>query len=135
MIRIETVRAYFERVFPDSAPNAVAPDANSADSAESTISSCCECWLPIQTTRTRPALSDPTIAPTVLAAYTPPTSRAGSCPREATDARASGKLAPHRIAAGNIAQSVRTRSSCIVNSGVLDIDGSIGHQGSDSVSM
>src|SRR5262249_3980782 len=63
------------------------------------------------------------------------TSRAGSCPREATDASASGKLAPHRIAAGNTTQSDRTRSSWKLNKGVLEIEGSIGHQGNDSVNI
>src|SRR2546428_3018768 len=114
MIRIETARAYFERVFPDSAPNAVAPEANSADSAPSTMSACCECWLPIHATKTRLAPSEPTMAPSVLAAYTPPTSRAGSCPDDATAASATGKLAPLRMAAGNIAQTQRTRPTPIL---------------------
>src|SRR5262247_4076019 len=100
MIKIDTARAYFESVLPDSVPNAVAPDAKSAENAERTINSCWECWLPIHTTNARLAPSDPTIAPTVFAAYTPPTSRAGSCPRAETEARARGKLAPQRMAAG-----------------------------------
>ena len=52
----------------------------------SMIRTCCACWLPIQATRSRLAASEPTIAPTVFAAYTPPTRRAGSWPVEATDA-------------------------------------------------
>ena len=89
----------------------------------------------IQATRIRLAPSDPTIAPTVLAAYTPPTSRAGSWPRAATDARARGKLAPQRIAAGKTVHSDRTISNCIVNIAVFEIDGSMGQYGSDSVSI
>jgi hypothetical protein len=83
-------------------------------------------WLPSQMTRSRLAPSAPTIAPTVFAAYTPPTRRPGSVRPAATEASASGKLAPHRIAAGRIAQSVRTMSSWNVNQGLLDIDGSMG---------
>src|SRR5204863_7343588 len=114
---------------------AVAPDAGSADTAESTISSCCECWLPIHATRIRLAPRDPTIAPTVFAAYTPPTSRAGSWPRAATAARARGKLAPQRIAAGKTVHSDRTISNCIRNIAVIEIDGSMVQYGSDSVSI
>ena len=75
------------------------------------------------------------IAPTVLAAYTPPTSRAGSWPSLATEASASGKLAPHRIAAGRTAHIVRTRSSWKLNHGLVASDGLTGHQGSDCVHM
>ena len=64
----ETRSEYFERRIPDSAPNAVLPEANSADKAEITIMACCACWLPIQTTKIRLAPNDPTIAPTVFAA-------------------------------------------------------------------
>jgi hypothetical protein len=53
----------------------------------------------------------PTIAPSVFAAYTPPTSRPGSWPRSAAAAKASGKLAPHNSAGGKIAQVQRNRSS------------------------
>ncbi len=53
----------------------------------------------------------------------------------ATDASASGKLAPQRMAPGSIAQSERTRSSWNVNQGLLDAEGSIGQYGSDCVSM
>src|SRR5437868_7292538 len=130
-----TASEYFDSFSPDSAPNAVAPEASSADTAESTISSCCECWLPIHATRIRLAPRDPTIAPTVFAAYTPPTSLAGSWPRAATAARARGKLAPQRIAAGRTVHSDRTMSNCIVNSGVFEIEGSIGQYGSDSMSI
>ena len=51
------------------------------------------------------------MAPSVFAAYTPPTSRAGSWPREATAASARGKLAPHSTAGGRTAQRHRSRSS------------------------
>ena len=53
----------------------------------------------------------------------------------ATEASASGKLAPQRMAAGSIAHNERTRSSWKVNHGLLDVDGSIGQYGSDCVSM
>src|SRR3990172_12220653 len=99
------------------------------------MSTCSERWVPSQATSKRLAPSDPTMAPTVLAAYTPPTSRAGSCPGEATEASASGKLAPQRIAAGSMAHSARTRSSCSTTQGSCDIDGLIGQYGSESVSM
>ncbi len=36
---------------------------------------------------------------------------AGSCPGEATAANASGKLAPHKIVGGRIAQKQRARSN------------------------
>ena len=52
----------------------------------------------------------------------------------ATDASASGKLAPQRIAAGRTAHRHSTRSSCIVNHGSVEIEGLIGQYGSDSVS-
>ena len=47
--------------------------------------------------------AEPTIAPTVFAAYTRPTERPASCPGPTTAAIASGKLAPQRNAAGNTA--------------------------------
>src|SRR5436190_22421755 len=103
--------------------------------AATTIRTCCVWSEPIHATSTRLAPSDPTIAPTVFAAYTPPTSRAGSWPRSATAARARGKLAPQRIAAGKTVHSDRTISNCIVNIAVFEIDGSMGQYGSDSVSI
>src|SRR5215471_13305242 len=54
---------------------------------------------------------DPMMAPTVFAAYTPPTRRPGSSPCDATAARAKGKLAPHKQAAGRTAHRQRTRST------------------------
>jgi len=71
----------------------------------------CDFCVPSQIVKSRLEPSDPTIAPRVLAAYTPPTSRAGSSSREATDASASGKLAPQRIEGGSTANSTRVRSS------------------------
>ena len=71
--------------------------------AATTISTCCVCSVPSHATSSRLAPSEPTMAPTVLAAYTPPTSLAGSWPRAATAASASGKLAPQRMAAGSTA--------------------------------
>src|SRR6185369_6462187 len=99
-----------------------------------TIRSCCECCVPIQPTSTRLAPSDPTMAPTVFAAYTPPTSRAGSCPRAATAASASGKLAPHRMADGSTAKSARTLSTCRLIQGLETADGLMGQNGSDWLS-
>src|SRR5215475_1194372 len=99
--------------------------------AATTISTCCVCCVPIHATSTRLAPSDPTMAPTVLAAYTPPTSFAGSCPRAATAASASGKLAPQRMAAGSTANSARTLSTCRLIHGFWTADGLIGQYGSD----
>jgi hypothetical protein len=77
------------------------------------------------------------MAPTVFAAYTPPTSLAESCPRLATAARASGKLAPQRMAPGSMTQSARTMSSWILKlrlaSFVAFSEGLIGQNGSDSI--
>src|SRR2546430_10936996 len=106
----------------------------SAAIAHTTMSACCVYWLPRHMIRTL-APSDPTIAPTVFAAYTPPTSRAGSWPGSATDASASGKLAPHRIAPGSTAQRHRTKSSWKLNHASVVIDGLTGQYGSDWVSM
>src|SRR6266853_1903507 len=78
---------------------------------------------------------DPAIAATVLAAYTPPTRRAGSWPRVATEASASGKLAPQRIAAGNTAKSDRTPSTCRLIHGLDVADGLIGQYGNDCASV
>ena len=92
------------------ARTAKAERAPDAWSIYATISACWAYWLPRHMI-TRLAPSDPTIAPTVFAAYTPATSHAGSCPGTATEASASGKLAPHRIAPGRTTHSERTRSS------------------------
>src|SRR3954469_20445647 len=80
------------------------------------------------------APSEPTIAPNVLAAYTPPTRRPGSCPRAATDASARGKLAPQRIAAGKTAQRHRTISSCTLSQGSVVSVTSTGQYGIDFIS-
>src|SRR5213078_3553458 len=123
-----------------SAFSAVAFRANdgssisSADSAETMTITCSECDVPIQGMRMKLVTSDPAIAPTVFAAYTPPASRAASCSVVATAASASGKLAPHNTAPGSTTHRQRTKSSCIVNHGVVAIDGLIGQYGSDSVS-
>ena len=74
-------------------------------------------------------------APMVLAAYTPPTSRPGSCPLAAAAARASGKLAPQRTAAGSTAHSARAISSWKLNHTLDEIEGLIGQYGSDSASI
>ena len=99
------------------------------------ISTCCARCDPNQYTRTRLAMTDPKIAPTVLAAYTPPTSRPGSSPRLATAASASGKLAPHRIGPGSTAQNARTKSSWKLYQMLVVIDVLMGQYGSDSISM
>ena len=95
------------------------------------MSACCVIWLPTVPTRPRLVTSAPTIAPTVLAAYTPPTRRAGSWPRVATAASASGKLAPHRMAPGSITQMARIRSSWNVKDRLVEIDGLMGQNGSE----
>src|SRR5207247_8856619 len=59
----------------------------------------------------------------------------GSWPDGATEGSASGKLAPHRMAAGSTTQRQRARSSWKLNQGSVEIDGLIGQYGSDSVSM
>ena len=88
---------------------------------------------------TRPAAgsrrSEPTIAPTrvrgVDAADEP---RRDPGRASATDASASGKLAPHRIAPGSTTQRQRTRSSWNVEPRARsEIDGLIGQYGSDCV--
>src|SRR6266404_3268898 len=107
----------------------------SPENRQSAIRTWCACCVPIHATSSRLAPSAPTIAPQVLAAYTLPTRTPASCPGAATAASASGKLAPHRIAAGSTAQKQRTRSSCIVYHGLVEIDGLIGQYGSESVSM
>src|SRR5690242_13583035 len=48
------------------------------------IRTCWECCVPIQAILQMLKTSAPKIAPTVLAAYTPPTSLPGSCPFSAT---------------------------------------------------
>ena len=98
-------------------------------------SSCCERWLPSQTVSSRLDPSEPTMAPSVLAAYTPPTTRAGSSSSEATDASASGKLAPQRIAPGRTTHRQRTKSSWKLNHGSVVIDGFTGQYGIDCVSI
>ena len=71
----------------------------------------------------------------MFAAYTPPTSRPGSCPFRATAASASGKLAPHKIGPGSTAQNARTKSSWKLYQMLVVIDVLIGQYGSDSNSM
>src|SRR5262249_28451551 len=103
----------------------------SAEIAETTIITCCACEVPIHGIRTKLTMSDPRIAPTVFAAYTPPAIRAESCSLDATAPSASGKLAPHRIAPGRTTQNARTRSSCSVYHGEVEIDGFVGQYGND----
>ena len=74
------------------------------------------------------------MAPRVLAAYTPPTSRAGSSLRDTTDASANGKLAPQSTAPGRTAYAQRMRSSWNCSQGSVSIDGLIGQNGSDCIS-
>ena len=75
------------------------------------------------------------MAPTVLAAYTPPTSRPGSWPFRATAASASGKLAPHKIGPGSTAHSPRTKSSWKLYQMSIEIDALMGQYGSDRINM
>ncbi len=65
----------------------------------------------------------------------PPTIRPASRPREATAARASGKLAPHSKAAGRMAQVERARSIWKVNQGLVESTGLMGQYGSELASM
>src|SRR4051812_7575372 len=106
----------------------------SADNAETMMITCSACDVPIHGIRMKLVTSDPAIAPTVLAAYTPPASCAASCSVLATAASARGKLAPHSTAPGSTTQKQRTRSSCSVNHGVVAMYGLIGQYGNDSVS-
>src|SRR4051794_3004094 len=106
----------------------------SAESADTMMITCSACDVPIQGIRMKLVINEPAMAPTVLAAYTPPASRAASCSLDATAASASGKLAPQSMAPGSTTQKQRTRSSCSVNHGVVAMYGLIGQYGSDSVS-
>src|SRR5262245_18629854 len=123
-----------KRGLPSVAPVYDGSSMSSADSAD-TMSDDCSAWeLPIHGTRTKLVAIEPTMAPTVFAAYTPPASRAASCSVDATLASASGKLAPHSIAPGRTTHRQRTRSNWYVYQGVVTSDGLIGQYGSDSVS-
>jgi hypothetical protein len=53
----------------------------------------------------------------------------------ATEASASGKLAPQRIDAGSTTQRQRARSSGKLYQGLVAIDGSIGQYGIESASV
>ena len=68
----------------------------------------------------QPTPSDPAMAPSVLAAYTPPTRRPGSSPGAGIEASASGKLAPHSMAAGSTTAAHRARSIEQPQRGTLD---------------
>jgi hypothetical protein len=72
------------------------------------------------------------MAPNEFAAYTAPTVLPESSPGRATAARASGKLAPHRIVPGRMAQQHRARSSWKVYHGLSESNGLTGQNGSDS---
>src|SRR2546430_1905940 len=99
--------------------------AGTAAAGGSPLRTLCAGRVPTQPIRTVLNPAAPTIAPTVLAAYTPPTSRPGSWPRAAA-ASASGKLAPHSTAAGSTAQVQRIRSSWKLYHGLGDRSGLIG---------
>ncbi len=79
--------------------------------------------------------SAPTMPPTVLAAYTRPTSRPASWPGAAAAAIAIGKLAPHSSAAGRMVQAQRIMSNCSSTAGLLDNDGFTGQYGNDRAIM
>jgi hypothetical protein len=77
--------------------------------------------------------ANPTMAPSVFAAYALPTMRAGSSPREASDASASGKLAPQRTAAGQDRVQARGRDRAETETRDRSrIDGLIGQYGRDA---
>ena len=105
--------------------------AASAAAAASPISNRSAPAVPTAGTSSRLNANAPARAPIVLAAYTPPTSRPGSWPRDATAASASGKLAPHRQAGGKTAHRHRTKSSWNVYQGLGESSGRIGQYGSE----
>ena len=96
-----------------------APSSSSPDSAATPISTCCVTWLPTDAdeheARHQRADDRADGVGRVDAAHQPRRSPARAL---ATDASASGKLAPQRIAPGSITQSARTRSSWNVVSAI-----------------
>ena len=63
-----SVPANWKRDFFASASAAADSSTSSADRREMMMSTCCVRWLPSQWTSRRLAVTDPTIAPSVLAA-------------------------------------------------------------------
>src|ERR1700722_18060191 len=81
---------------------------------------------PAQATSSRLAPRAPTMAPKVLAEYTPAINLAASSPFDAAAASAKGKLAPQSSVGGNSAQNARARSSSKVNQMFEESEGLIG---------
>src|SRR5713226_5613129 len=77
----------------------------------------------------------PAIPPAVLAAYTEPTSLPASLSRPRRAAIASGKLAPHKQAAGRRASADRTVSNSKFNHGFSVRVGSMGQKGRTLLTM
>ena len=102
---------------------------------DTTISTCCACWRAEPDDQQQAGAERADDRADGVRGVDAADQPAGSCPLEATEASASGKLAPQRIAPGSIAQSARTRSSWKLNHGLVEIDGLIGQYGSDCVSM
>ena len=100
-------REALDRSASDGRTRAVARDgatrhASRAPTApRATIITCCVCWMPNQATSTRLDRQRADDGAHVFAAYTPPTSRAGSLVGRGDAASASGKLAPQSIGAGS----------------------------------
>ncbi len=85
--------------------------AKTAPAAEIASNTRSVCWVPMEGTSTRLTSNAPAIAPSVLAAYTPPTTRPESSPASATAAQARGKLAPQSSVGGRIAHRQRAMSN------------------------
>src|SRR5438874_12170098 len=90
-------------------PNSIGARSSTPETPDTIMMTCCACCDPNQYTRMRLETTEPAIAPTALAAYTPPTNLPGSPPLRATAARASGKLAPQRIGPASTPQKPRTK--------------------------
>ena len=109
------------------------PSATMADSAARAISRYSDLRVPNHGIAARLKNSAPTMAPTVFAAYTRPTTRPPSAAPRTTAPIASGKLAPQSSAAGRIAQKQRARSVWKRYHAPPPIEGLIGQYGSDAV--
>ncbi len=105
-----------------------------ADSAVAAMSIRSDCCVPTRGMSSKLAAAAPTMPPTVLAASRRPTTRPRSRPTGATAATASGKLAPHKQAAGRTAHKDRARSSWNWNAALVESAGFTGQYGRPVVS-
>src|SRR5262245_46940534 len=103
----------------DTPSTATGTSVINALTAATAINSRCDERVPSHAMISRLPNSAPMMPPIVFAAYTLPTSRAGSFAPRPTAASASGKLAPQSTAAGKTDQRQRTRS--IWNVGVASM--------------